>query len=105
MDWLIFALVAPAIFSVGNFVDKYNLERQIKDFSIIPVYSGVTGLLIGTIFWVINGFQTLDLFSAALVYLSPKTRPVVSSILEYKLWAILKRSIHQSSKQELLLSF
>ena len=67
MDWIIFAFITPAIYTISNYVDKYNLERQIKDYSIIPVYSSITGLIIGTIFWCVNSFPTLNSNSTFLV--------------------------------------
>ncbi|OGE31710.1 hypothetical protein A2631_01020 [Candidatus Daviesbacteria bacterium RIFCSPHIGHO2_01_FULL_44_29] len=70
MTWLQFALAAPAIYALTNFIDKYLLERIIKDSRGMAVYTGFSGLLVGTVLWVVNGFPILSLRDSVLVLLT-----------------------------------
>jgi transporter family protein len=67
MTWLIFALLAPAVYAVVTFIDKYLLSKKIKDYNAMPVYTGAVGFLAGSILWTINGFPTLPIKDAVIV--------------------------------------
>ena len=70
MNWLFFALLAPAIYAVINFIDKYLLEKVIKDYRGMPIYTAISGLIVGTILWVINGFPLLPIKDGLLILLT-----------------------------------
>ncbi|MBI2314560.1 EamA family transporter [Candidatus Daviesbacteria bacterium] len=70
MNWLFFALLAPALYAVINFVDKYLLEKVIKDYRGMPVYTALSGLIVGTILWIVNGFPVLGVKDTVLVLLT-----------------------------------
>jgi len=67
MNWVILALLAPAIYTIVNFIDKYLVSDAVKDYRAMPVYATIVGLAVGTIFWIISGFPILDPKSAAIV--------------------------------------
>jgi DME family drug/metabolite transporter len=67
MSWLFFALLAPLVFTLVNFADKYIIEREVRDPKAMPVYAGIMAFLTGTALWVITGFPALPLHDAALV--------------------------------------
>jgi transporter family protein len=67
MSWLFFALLAPAINTVVNFTDKYILEKELKDYRIVPLYTAVTAFIAGTLFWLFTGRQLLTPFNGMLV--------------------------------------
>jgi drug/metabolite transporter (DMT)-like permease len=67
MSWLFFALLAPLVFTLVNFADKYIIEREVRDPKAMPVYAGIMAFLTGTTLWVITGFPVLPLHDAALV--------------------------------------
>lgn len=89
MTWLVFALAAPAIYALINFIDKYLLERVIKDYRGMPMYTGISGLIVGTILWIINGFPLLK-FSDALLVLSTGILSIWGFTAYYK--ALLEES-------------
>lgn len=60
MSWFLLALIAPAIDTVINFVDKYVIEHKLKDSHSMPVYSGIAALLFGTLAWSVFGMPTLS---------------------------------------------
>ena len=67
MNWIFFALLAPAVFSVVNFTDKYIVEKEVKNYNGMPIYQTLMGLIIGTLFWIINGYPVLSIRDASIV--------------------------------------
>lgn len=70
MDWLFYALLAPAVYAVVVYIDKYILERQIKDYRGMPIYGGIAAPIFGVLLWFITGFPILDLQNTALILLT-----------------------------------
>ncbi len=69
-NWLFLALLAPAVYTVVNFIDKYVIEHKVKDYRGMPIYAAIVGLVIGSIFWVIFGFPKLPIFDGFLVVIT-----------------------------------
>lgn len=67
MNWLFFALLSPAVFTVVNFVDKYVVERAVPNPRGIVIFVGFLTVIAGTIFWLIAGFPILPLPDAAVI--------------------------------------
>jgi uncharacterized membrane protein len=67
MSWLFFALLAPLVFTLVNFADKYIIGQEVRDPKAMPVYAGIMAFLTGTALWVITGFPLLPFRDAALV--------------------------------------
>jgi len=67
MRWLVCALLAPLVFSIVNFGDKYIIERHIRDAWAMPIYSGMIAFLTGCVLFVLTGFPALPLRDAVLV--------------------------------------
>lgn len=70
MSWLLLALLAPAIYSLVVFVDKYIVSKEVKDYQAMPFYSAITGFFAGTLFWIIAGFPLLNLKDTVFVFLT-----------------------------------
>lgn len=70
MNWLLFALLAPALYALVVFIDKYVVSKEVKDYSCMPLYSAMTGLLSGTIVWFVTGRPLLPLPDVAIVLAS-----------------------------------
>jgi drug/metabolite transporter (DMT)-like permease len=70
MNWLFIALLAPAIYTVVNFIDKYIVEKHVKDSRGMPIYGTIMGLVMGMIFWVGTGFPTLGFRDTVLSLLT-----------------------------------
>jgi len=64
------ALLAPAVFPVVNFIDKYVISKQVKDYRGMPIYSAITGLCLGTLFWIVAGFPLLPVKDVVLLLLA-----------------------------------
>lgn len=60
MTWLPFALVAPLLFGSTNFIDKFLVQKRIKNPVSLTMIGGVTGLVAGCVFLAINGRGGID---------------------------------------------
>ena len=67
MNWIIFALMSPLIFTAVFFVDKYVLEREVPDHRGMPIYFGLVGMTFGVILWNIQGQPSLPIWDTALL--------------------------------------
>jgi uncharacterized membrane protein len=88
MNWLILALVAPAIYTVVNYIDKFVIESKVKDYRGMPIYGAITGLCVGTLFWLILGRPILDLTDAILII----TSGAISMFAYYFYFSALSKS-------------
>ncbi len=70
MSWLFFALLAPAVYAIVVFVDKYILEKEVPDYLGMPIYSAVIAAFFGIIIWVATGFPSLNLRDSLLIILT-----------------------------------
>lgn len=70
MNWLFFALLSPAIFAVNVLIDKYILEKEIKDYQSMPIYSSIMALVFGIILWIATGFPIIGYQDALLALLT-----------------------------------
>ncbi len=68
--WLIFAFIAPAIYAVNNFIDKYLLSRRFSDYNILPLYTGLMAFITAFIFYFIFGRPTLPFFDLSIILLT-----------------------------------
>ncbi len=67
MSWIVPALLAPAMYAIVSFIDKYLLSKVVKDYNAMPVYTGIVGFIAGTLFW----------FAAGLPMLPPKDAIII----------------------------
>lgn len=67
MNWLFFALLSPAAYSIVNFIDKYIIEKEVPDYQSLPIYSSIMAMVFGVLLWVITGFPVLNFQNTVLV--------------------------------------
>lgn len=67
MNWLVPALLAPAILTITIFTDKYIVGNAVKDPRGVVLMQSVMGLIVGTLFWIITGFPILGAGDAFIV--------------------------------------
>lgn len=67
MPWYIFAAATPFFYSISVFIDKYLIEKRIKDplalTALFALSSGILGIIIG----IIVGFRNIGLFQTSLI--------------------------------------
>jgi drug/metabolite transporter (DMT)-like permease len=59
MNWILPAIIAPAIYALVIFVDKYILEKEIASLLSLPLFTSIAGILFGFIFWSLNDFKLI----------------------------------------------
>ncbi len=67
MNWLIFALAAPIIYTIVNFTDKYVIEREVPDTRSVPIFLAIVQGTVGAILWLVNGRITYPLDITLLI--------------------------------------
>ncbi len=60
MSWLPFALAAPLLFGSTNFIDKFLVQKRIRNPVSLTMIGGATGLVAGCLFFAINGRGGID---------------------------------------------
>lgn len=70
MNWIALSLLAPAIYTVVNYIDKYVVEHKVKDSRGMPIYGTIVALLFGTAVWLIGGMPTLSTQNGLLLLAS-----------------------------------
>ncbi|MBI3589215.1 MAG: EamA family transporter [Candidatus Liptonbacteria bacterium] len=56
MSWIFFAIAAPALYAASNFVDKFLIEKRVRDPMILAVLGGFSTCLTGLGILVFRGF-------------------------------------------------
>lgn len=67
MNWLWFALLSPALFSVVVFIDKFVVEHKVRDYRGMPVYGAITAAGFGALAWLLFGQPVLSAWNTLLV--------------------------------------
>lgn len=88
MNWLFLALLAPAIYSIVNFIDKYVIESKVRDYRGMIIYGAITGFVVGTIFWLVVRRPILSLSDLLLVL----SAGIISMISYYVYWIALSKN-------------
>src|SRR3989338_2490608 len=70
MSWIIYALATPFFFTCTNFIEKYLVEKKIKDSIVITILLGLSysGLGIGILF--LLSWPQIPLFQLLILLLS-----------------------------------
>ncbi|MCA0456703.1 MAG: EamA family transporter [Chloroflexi bacterium] len=83
MTWFIYALLAPLVFTVVNFVDKLILEKHIRNPLMMSPFVSLMALLNGTVLWVLTGFPVLSLHDMVIV-IFPGLLTAFGAVLYYR---------------------
>ncbi len=67
MSWLAYALLAPLIFTVVNFIDKLILEKHVRNPASMSAYIAIMAFISGCVLWVVTGFPVLSLHDTVIV--------------------------------------
>src|SRR3989344_1719749 len=67
MPWYLFALATPTLYSFTNFVDKFLIEKKIKDPIAITALAGLASGFIGLILGFFKGFENIGLSQTAIL--------------------------------------
>lgn len=67
MNWIFFAILSPAVYSVNTFIDKHLVSNVVRDYKSMPIYSSIVGFIAGLIFFALTGFPILPLKDALII--------------------------------------
>ncbi len=70
MNWVFLALLAPFVYALNVFTDKYLISSRLKDYRSLPMFSGFVAFLFALIYWPISGLVQLGGYDSLLVILS-----------------------------------
>ena len=70
MNWVFLALLAPLVYALNVFTDKYLIASRLKDYRSLPMFSGFVAFLFAIIYWPISGFEQLGGYDGFLIVLS-----------------------------------
>jgi drug/metabolite transporter (DMT)-like permease len=70
MNWLFYAILSPAVYTIVNFVDKYILSKHIKDYRGMSMFAAVMATFFGTLFWVATGRPSMSAHDTLLIIAS-----------------------------------
>ncbi|MCX6783538.1 MAG: EamA family transporter [candidate division WWE3 bacterium] len=81
--WVFYAVLGAAVNTVANFVDKLVLERHVKDYRGLVIFSAIVGFVVGTIIWASTGFQLLSLTNS-LIALAVGVLSIIATAIYFK---------------------
>lgn len=70
MPWYGYAFLTPLFYSFSNYLDKFLLEKKIRNPFAMTVVSGVASGCIGLIIWGLSGFRLIGFLPTALMFLA-----------------------------------
>jgi len=70
MNWFLYAIASPALYSITNYIDKFLVEKRIKNPLFVPTFVGLIILLLGILILAIKHFPVLPLMPLTLIILS-----------------------------------
>ncbi len=70
MSWIVFATLAPALYAASTFIDRFLVEKKVKDYLFLSILSGAVALGAAVILFVVRGFPALNPFSVAIILIS-----------------------------------
>lgn len=70
MNWIVLALLAPLVYAVNVFTDKYLVSARLKDYRSLPIFSSIVAFGFAILLWVFTGFQIISGYDSFLILLS-----------------------------------
>ncbi len=70
MSSMIFAIVSQALFAVSNFIDKYLIDKRIRNPLLVTILAGLASLLLGILIFLFRGFSIIETKQLVLILVS-----------------------------------
>lgn len=70
MSWIFFAIAAPALYAVSNFIDKFIIEKHISNVAVLTILGGFVALPFAVITLAFRHFPTYPPGQTALILLA-----------------------------------
>lgn len=68
MNWIFLALLAPFVYAVNIFLDKYIVSARLPDYRSLPIFGMLISLPVAVVLFVVSGFELT--YGALLIILS-----------------------------------
>lgn len=68
--WVFYAALAPFLYSITNFVDKYLLEKKIKDPVAASIFGSFVTCILGLLLFAVLGFPQIEPMQAGFLILA-----------------------------------
>lgn len=79
MSWFWYALATPFFYSFSNFIDKFLVEKRVKNPMVLTVAGGLLTCLLGIIIGFLGGFAPIPMFHLILILSA-------GVLLEFYIW-------------------
>src|SRR5579863_5629115 len=70
ISWIFFAISAQALFGVSAFIDKFLVEKRIKEPFLITILAGLASLTMGILIFIFKGFHVIEIKQLVLILVS-----------------------------------
>ncbi len=70
MSWIVFAIVTQVLFAVSNFIDKFLIDKKIRDPLLVTVLAGLVSFLLGLLIFLFRGFSIIETKQLVLILIS-----------------------------------
>jgi len=67
MPWYIFALAVPVLYSVTNFLDKFLIDKKLKNPMVMTAVSGIASGILGIAIGLVTGFKFIGFLQIFLI--------------------------------------
>lgn len=68
MNWLFFALLAPALYATVVFIDKYIVGSKVKNYRCLPIFASIAGFIGATVLWLFTRFSIFSVEGASILF-------------------------------------
>lgn len=70
MPWIVFALATPIFYGTTNFIDKFLVEKRIREPIVLTVLTGYLASLVGVLVILARGLEVLEASQIGLLFLA-----------------------------------
>ncbi|MHB8599155.1 MAG: EamA family transporter [Ktedonobacteraceae bacterium] len=70
MSWIVFAIVTQVLFAVSNFIDKFLIDKRIRDTLLVTILAGLASFLLGLLIFLVRGFSIIETKQLVLILIS-----------------------------------
>lgn len=69
-NWILAAILAPALYGASAFVDRFLIEKHIKSFLFLTILGGLVAFSFGLLIFIFRGFPIMDVGQIGLLIFS-----------------------------------
>jgi transporter family protein len=70
MSWIVFAIITQVLLAVSNFIDKFLIDKRIRDPLLVTILAGLVSFLLGLLIFLFRGFSLIETTQLVLILIS-----------------------------------